>query len=569
MRFCKALCGGHNKIVNRQLVIVFPVDITQDTLFSAAELVFITAAVVGGIIRWSHVCHPCENNPDYYYPARKQTAIFYCAAILWFPYVLSPLDPGVCIYSRILSIVYFPVGFALLIRRYFRGQNFSFRVLWTLYLVVPALVMGTMCVSLFFGGGEWMAAHSSAVLMGGAAFGAVLTAILIGVLVWLRNRMERYNTDNYSDDEDFPYNFAKVIAYAPLAWMAAMWAVFFSGDQWLIFAVDILATLGLVGFLCVILYPQKTALLLDDKDLRVDLSGAGGVGADLSGAGGCMSNAGGIGADLSGDNVMRTGSTGCAGDVRTGFTGAGGSGNAAEAEGDVASGLCKNCRAFEAFEGQDGVCKYCSAAVAARGSSRYAVGVSEVSNEEDNNGTELEADVTTKGERNGNPNGNNVCCSVVCGSSVDGAADGKDVDGLNNPVNLSGGSLESEQGNWENSGADFGDMNSPEEYERVKKLVIDVVRRRFREPHLLKSDVLMEIGSGDICRASRFIVSVGYYNLVNMFRLEYARLYKSKHPRAKQDEIAVEAGFSSRTSYYKAKKRVGEVDYSIVSGVEL
>lgn len=559
MRFCKALCGGHNKIVNRQLVIVFPVDITQDTLFSAAELVFITAAVVGGVIRWSHVCHPCENNPDYYYPARKQTAIFYCAAILWFPYVLSPLDPGVCIYSRILSIVYFPVGFALLIRRYFRGRNFSFRVLWTLYLVVPALVMGTMCVSLFFGGGEWMAAHSSAVLMGGAAFGAVLTAILIGVLVWLRNRMERYNTDNYSDDEDFPYNFAKVIAYAPLAWMAAMWAVFFSGDQWLIFAVDILATLGLVGFLCVILYPQKTALPLDDKDLRVDLSGAGG----------CMSNAGGIGADLSADNVMRTGSTGCAGDVRTGLTGAGGSGNAAEAEGDVASGLCKNCSAFEAFDGQDGVCKYCSAAVAARGGSRYAVGISGVSNEEDNNGTELEADVITKGERNGNSNGNNACGSVVCGSAVDGGVGGTDGGIMDNPDSMSDETGGFEQGHLRGAGAYIDDANSPEEYERVKKLVIDVVRRRFREPHLLKSDVLMEIGSGDICRASRFIVSVGYYNLVNMFRLEYARLYKAKHPRAKQDEIAVEAGFSSRTSYYKAKKRVGEVDYSIVSGVEL
>lgn len=318
-----------------------------------------------------------------------------------------------------------------------------------------------------------MAAHSSAVLMGGAAFGAVLTAILIGVLVWLRNRMERYNTDNYSDEEDFPYNFAKVIAYAPLAWMAAMWAVFFSGDQWLIFAVDILATLGLVGFLCVILYPQKTALPLDDKGLRMDLSDADGIGLGSAEAVGCISNADGIGADLS---------------------------DAVGINADLCGGL------------------------------------------------------------NGGP---------VRGSSVDGATDGMDVGGLDNPARQSGGSLESEQGNWGNVGADFGNMNSQEEYERVKKLVIDVVRRRFREPHLLKSDVLMEIGSGDICRASRFIVSVGYYNLVNMFRLEYARLYKAKHPRAKQDEIAVEAGFSSRTSYYKAKKRVGEVDYTIVSGVEL
>ena len=70
-------------------------------------------------------------------------------------------------------------------------------------------------------------------------------------------------------------------------------------------------------------------------------------------------------------------------------------------------------------------------------------------------------------------------------------------------------------------------------------------------------------------KASHFVAGVGYYYLVNMFRLEYARLYKEAHPNAKQEEIAEEAGFSSRTAYYKAKKYVGEIDPEIVKGVSL
>mgnify|MGYP004682660339 FL=1 len=85
----------------------------------------------------------------------------------------------------------------------------------------------------------------------------------------------------------------------------------------------------------------------------------------------------------------------------------------------------------------------------------------------------------------------------------------------------------------------------------IKDEVLAVILRRFREPHLLKTEVLLDLGSGKMNKASKFISSIGYYNLVNMFRLEYARLYKEAHPHAKQEEIAIESGFVSRTAYYK------------------
>ncbi len=86
---------------------------------------------------------------------------------------------------------------------------------------------------------------------------------------------------------------------------------------------------------------------------------------------------------------------------------------------------------------------------------------------------------------------------------------------------------------------------------------------------VIKDEVLLDLGSGKMNKASKFISSIGYYNLVNMFRLEYARLYKEAHPHAKQEEIAIESGFVSRTAYYKVKKSVGEIDHALTQGVKL
>ena len=52
-------------------------------------------------------------------------------------------------------------------------------------------------------------------------------------------------------------------------------------------------------------------------------------------------------------------------------------------------------------------------------------------------------------------------------------------------------------------------------------------------------------------------------------QVEYARLYKEAHPNAKQEEIAQESGFASRTAYYKAKKNVGGIDPDLTKMVKL
>lgn len=347
-------------------------------MFAGAGLVFIVTGLICGFVRFRHCCRPFSEHEEYFYPARKQVAVFYAAVALSFPYILAPEDPAVWTYVRIWGIVCYPTGFALLVRRYFDSFGDGHKVLWGVFLGVPTLFVMTLLAMLFAGGAGWIAGHSRELCIAAGALSFVLTCVMAGVLACLKRMIDHFNTENYSNEEDFPYSFARMMVVMPFAWVAGMWAVFLSGNHWVKFAVDILASLWMVYFLCIILHPQRV----------------------------------------------------------------------------------KSPKAI---------------------------------------------DETTR----------------------------------------------------------LLERESEEEIKEIKG------RRRFREPHLLKSEVLLDVGNGDMGKASSFISGVGYYNLVNMFRLEYARLYKEAHPNAKQEEIAEEAGFSSRTAYYKAKKYVGEIDPEIVKGVSL
>lgn len=101
----------------------------------------------------------------------------------------------------------------------------------------------------------------------------------------------------------------------------------------------------------------------------------------------------------------------------------------------------------------------------------------------------------------------------------------------------------------------------------AKRQVLDIILRRFKEQHLQKKDILAEVDKGKMAPASRFIASVGYYNLINMFRLEYARQYSEANPMTKQSAVAEASGFASASSFSKAKKSVPYIDPLLVKNV--
>ena len=383
-------------------------NVTPEGLYSAGCLIFITTGVICAYIRWNHMCRPFCENADYFYPARKLVTLFYASIALIFPYVLAPMDPAVWTYTRTFAVLYYPVFFAVSIKQYFqlRSRKKKSDTVWKLYLGAPFVMIMVMLVPLLFGLHDWMVEHDKAVLYTAGFVSILFTVVTVSVLMNLKSEMERFNTDNYSNDEDFPYKFAKQMLYTPLMWITLVWIIFVTGSRWAKFAIDIITSGWMVYFLCIILHPQR---VLRPKEIESEMH------------------------------------------------------------------------------------------------KLKAQAIDEINEQEEQEKDESEYD----SEDDGTP------------------------------------------------------------MDEIKAEVLSIILRRFREPHLLKTEVLLDLGNGKMNRASKFISSIGYYNLVNMFRLEYARLYKEAHPNAKQEEIALESGFVSRTAYYKAKRNVGEIDQSLTQGVVL
>lgn len=381
-------------------------NISAESLFSGGELIFIVTGLICSYLRWVHMCRPFGENPDYFYPARKEVSLFYAATILAFPYVLDPTDPAILIYTRCFCVILYPVCFATLISKYFQlTKHRESPPVRIAYILSPFILIIAMLVPILAGCDSWIPEHETEILFTAGIISLLLTTVTGAVLLSLKKEMDRYNTENYSNNEDFPYKFAIKAIYLPVLWLVLMWVVFLTGDRWINFVADIATSAVMVYFLSVILHPQK---IVQPGEVEKEL------------------------------NKLQK-------------------------------------------------------------------------------------------EKN------------------------QDI-------------LKIERQNAEERTAEDED-DTPMDV--IEAEVLAVVLRRFREPHLLKTEVLMELGNGKMNRASKFISSIGYYKLVNMFRLEYARLYKEAHPNAKQEEIALEAGFVSRTAYYKAKRDVGEIDRQLTKGVKL
>ena len=80
--------------------------------------------------------------------------------------------------------------------------------------------------------------------------------------------------------------------------------------------------------------------------------------------------------------------------------------------------------------------------------------------------------------------------------------------------------------------------------------------------------MLAQISKGKVTAASQYISAVGYYNLINMFRLEYARQFSEAYPLVKLSIVAKEAGFASGSSFSKAKKSIRDIDPEIAAKVK-
>ena len=182
---------------------------------------------------------------------------FYTATALQLPYVLCPGDPGTWLFARSFGILYYPICFTILYHRYFQTDKPWRQWSAVTYFVTPFLLLGGLLFIVFFHQNNLLIPYKLTweIAMGGVSI--LLSIHLFKECKWLIKKVDSYHTQNYSNESDFPFAFAKKILHLPALGLLMMWTLFILDNQMVKAYIDLFMAAWQVQFLCRILHPNK------------------------------------------------------------------------------------------------------------------------------------------------------------------------------------------------------------------------------------------------------------------------------------------------------------------------
>lgn len=433
-----------------------PTIFTQpENFYSLACYTYILSGVICAIVRWFHMCRPFDQRSDYFYPARRQVTFFYAATALQLPYMLCPGDPGSWFFARSFGILYYPVCFALLYHRFFQMRHLWSKKLSIAYFCSPFLLLGALFVIVVFHQNDLLLPHKRLWECIMVCVSILLTYRLVKECRWVAKKVESYHTQNYSNESDFPFTFAKNMLYLPAVWLIVMWTLFLLDNQMVKAFIDLIMAAWHVLLLCRILHPSRPV----SSKRNID---------DMK--------------TIENENMERI--------------------------------LQENELLEKVVEATDNL-------------------ILEEPCTEDEAGVTDETDVTDE-------------------------AGVTDENYENDEAN--------ERQLIERNGENTRQRIEKEKWESVKNEVLTIVSRRYLEPSLKRIEVIRDVSAMNHTLAGTFITQVGFYRLVNAFRVRhYERLMESDSTSNLGQEIAAEmCGFKNRWGLSNARKRLKDFDYEMI-----
>lgn len=427
-----------------------PTIFTQpENFYSLACYTYILSGVICAVVRWFHMCRPFDQRSDYFYPARRQVTFFYAATALQLPYMLCPGDPGSWFFARSFGILYYPVCFALLYHRFFQMRHLWSKKLSIAYFCSPFLLLGALFVIVVFHQNDLLLPYKRLWECIMVCVSILLTYRLVKECRWVAKKVESYHTQNYSNESDFPFTFAKNMLYLPAVWLIVMWTLFLLDNQMVKAFIDLIMAAWHVLLLCRILHPSRP---VSSKRSIDDMK------------------------TIENENMERI--------------------------------LQENELLEKVVEATDNL-------------------ILEEPCTEDEAGVTDEASVTDE---------NNETDEAI------------------------------ERQLIERNGENTRQRIEKEKWESVKNEVLTIVSHRYLEPSLKRIEVIRDVSAMNHTLAGTFITQVGFYRLVNAFRVRhYERLMESDSTSNLGQEIAAEmCGFKNRWGLANARKRLKDFDYELI-----
>ena len=227
--------------------------------YGLAVLMYVTTCLMFAAVRWFHVCPDTKAHKDYYYPARRVVSLSYLMPVILLPYIFNPQSHEAWLLIKcFLPLINFYVC-ALLMFTYF-GKMKRWHRWQTSGRVATVLTLGTMAVLL--GVTLWPDYHLTAGVEQTLTSVVVIVALLMTVYsfvaagqVW--RWIREFNTDNYSNPDDFPKSYAQHVLFVPAVQTVLIWPVMLLDSPWYAIMVYLLSSLFNVVFLISILSPKR------------------------------------------------------------------------------------------------------------------------------------------------------------------------------------------------------------------------------------------------------------------------------------------------------------------------
>ena len=248
-----------------------------ELIYSIACTVYVVTCLMFAAVRWFHVCPEAKEQKSYYHPDRKMATLFYAVPIILLPYILYPNSRE----SWLLVKGYYPLTHfyycAILLFNYFGKVRQWER--WRLSGIISSILVFSPII-LLLGIAIWPEFNLT------EEFANILTNIIIAigllmtaycglsmyqVLRWVRN----YDTDSFSNLDDFPLSYARQVLFIPIFHAILIWPmVLFNNHTWLA-SIQIILSVFNVVFLISSLPSKRKGIIVeqmiknDKKEMEV------------------------------------------------------------------------------------------------------------------------------------------------------------------------------------------------------------------------------------------------------------------------------------------------------------
>ena len=239
----------------------------SEHIYSMCAMAFILSCVFFAAVRWFHVCRPDDKTSSYHHPNRFISTFLCLVTVVLTPYTLNPGDAATWQYFKSYFLVMYPFCSALLLLNYFGTWKNWHK--WKLPAIFISILTGIGLLS-FFLAVVWPGRQLSDEQLHSIYVCTIVVSVLMifycllamaRVYLWIKE----FQSDNFSNDEDFPLREArKAIGFPPLQIVFIMAAVI-TDSQMLMAVVNILLGIFNIYHLLETLHPRYKILVEEEK----------------------------------------------------------------------------------------------------------------------------------------------------------------------------------------------------------------------------------------------------------------------------------------------------------------